>query len=939
MSAEERAPFVVSCNLESPICRDWVRQGKEEKEAKSDQTWEGSSADESEELELEPEPPPAAVRRKVSFADAFGLDLVSVKKYDSRDSRGQDLFGLIGTENREGEEYRMSCLFTVPASDQELEMKIQKQKLELESIKLLPESTAIQGIIRVLNLCFHKAVYVRTTLDSWQSHFDLQAEYMPGSSDGETDRFAFQLMLMPPFQAKEMRVEFCLRYESAVGTFWANNGGTNYIVFCHQRCRGDLKEKEREREKVKEESNHKGIRSCLKTVSKNICTETEETHAEASGEISEQITSSIGHRWESTTDEEAGITPPKFLKDCCKTLVDRRRTRRAARLAHVQDYFSQKAKQETTSKSSTMSIPKLNTPSRRDLPIVHTLQGHRMDTSLMLLNQIPLLSLGWGGNKTALTQANPTDVCNGTNPENHPVDDQPANVACDTQEVFLSGSDTTHRQKDTQDQQCIPQESVCSHFSQFQSVSNINEGAEKDTSLSMTTTEQELFYWRAAEILESVPSEQLNDLSSGHSREPVLGYQHVEEPRVTPVTCSAQGSETKRAVRELERSGDHQTPHHEHTSRPLSQGMSPGEAVPSTFDTDTPNSKVRDGILPEEFMGCFDTSNTEAKVKEKTHIAVNDSLTFTGIIDEPFEDRQKVESLEKKDIDKDRELKTVNDDEQVETWAFHTELREEEMENTRKDQDEKTLDERKGIKSIPLCDENKLGMLNENRKDNSELQKDDKGHLEAANERLYKKEEKTGDKEEEMYSETKQVRVEESKVLGENQSDGEERDVDDFKTCHQPHDTPNTHINTPDHISSYQTVSIDLFEHLSWTTPVKEKEARDDFEFGSTLRNRATHESLDEVDELPITLTSVHLSWVGATDSMGSNSRLLSWRQEFCSLGYVYAILFIIFLTAYLYDLPTCLALYLSSLCWWQEKARNSTGLSPDINLMSNEIT
>ncbi|XP_051546891.1 uncharacterized protein LOC127436652 [Myxocyprinus asiaticus] len=924
MSAEERAPFVVSCNLESPICRDWVRQGKEEKEAKSDQTWKGSSADESE--ELEPEPPPAAVRRKVSFADAFGLDLVSVKKYDSRDSRGPDLFGLIGTENREGEEYHISCLFTVPASDQELEMRIQKQKLELESIELFPGSTTIQGIIRVLNICFHKAVYVRTTLDSWQSHFDLQAEYMPGSSDGETDRFAFQLMLMPPFQAKWTRVEFCLRYESSAGTFWANNGGTNYIVFCHQRYRGDLKEKEREREKVKEESNHKGIRSCLKTVSKKICTE--ETHAEASGEISEHVTPSIGHRRESTTEEEAGITPPKSLMDCCKTLVDQRRIRRAARLAHVQDYFSQKAKRETISKSSTMSIPKLNVPSSRDLPIVHILQGNSMDTSPMLLNQIPLLSLDWGGNTTALTQANPTDVCNGTNPENHPVDNQPANSACDTWEAFLSGSDTIHRQKDTQDQQCIPQESVCSHFSQSQSVSNMNEGAEKDTSLSVTTSEPESFYWRAAEILESVPSEQSNDLSSGPSREPVLGYQYVEEPRVTPVTCSAQGSETKRVVRELKRSGDRRTPHHEHTSGHLSQGMSPGEAVPSTFDTDTPNSKVRDGILPEEFTGRFDTSNAEAKVKENIHRAVNDSLTFTGIIDEPFEDRQKVGSLEKKDIDKDRELKMVNDnmgeekesEEQVETWAFHTELREEEMENTRKDQDEKTLDERKGIKSIPLCIENKLGMLNENWKDNSELQKDDKRHLEAANEGLQM--EKTGDKEEEMYSETKQERVEESKVLGENQTDGEGRDDDDFKTCHQPHDTQNTHINTPDHISSYQTVNIDLFEHLSWTTSVKEKEAtplEDDFEFGSTLRNRATHESLDEVDKLPITLPSVHLSWVGGTDS---NRRLLSCWQEFCSLGHVYAILFVIFVTAYLYDLPTCLALYLffSVLLVWKRQ-------------------
>uniref|UniRef100_A0A8C1PAV3 CBM21 domain-containing protein n=1 Tax=Cyprinus carpio TaxID=7962 RepID=A0A8C1PAV3_CYPCA len=206
------------------------------------------------------EPPIYTLRRKVSFADAFGLDLVSVKEYDNRNSSRLDAAG------RESEEYYISCLFIVPVLHQDMEVRLQQQKLELERIELLPGSTTIRGIVRVLNLCFHKAVYIRVTLDGWQSHFDLLAEYMPGSSDGETDCFSFHLVLTPPFQVEGLRVEFCLRYESAVGTFWANNGGTNYIVFCHQRRRSDLKEKESEKEKLLEESNQKGIRSCLKTI-------------------------------------------------------------------------------------------------------------------------------------------------------------------------------------------------------------------------------------------------------------------------------------------------------------------------------------------------------------------------------------------------------------------------------------------------------------------------------------------------------------------------------------------------------------------------------------------------------------------------------------------------------------------------------------------------
>ncbi|XP_051544166.1 uncharacterized protein LOC127435059 [Myxocyprinus asiaticus] len=908
MSAEKRAPSVVSCNLESSICRDWVRHG---------QTCEGSSTDESE--ELEPEPPPAAVRRKVSFADAFGLDLVSVKEYDRQDSKGQVLLGSVGTESRQGEEYYISCLFTVPASDQELEMRLQQQKLELDSIELLPGSTILRGIIRVLNLCFHKAVYVRTTLDGWQSYFDLQAEYMPGSSDGETDHFTFQLMLMPPFQAKGMRVEFCLRYESAVGTFWANNGNTNYIVFCHQRRRGDLKEKEKERErerekeKVVEESNCKGIRSCLKTISKKICTEA--THVEASGQITEQVTPRAGCRRASTTKEETGITYPKSLKNCCKTL----------------DYFSQK-EIETIYQPSTLSIPRLNIPRGRDLSILQTLQGHSMDTPpILMYHQIPFLSLNWGSNTTTPAEANSSYVCNGTSPENHPVDNKLANSACDAWEAFLSGSDTTPKHIEAQDQHCISNESVCSHFGTSQSVSNMNEGAGKYTSLSVTTSKQESVYWRAEEILESVPTEQLNDLSTGPFRELVLGYQHVEEPRVPPVTFSAQGSETKRMARELERSGDHQTPHHEHTSGPLSQELSPGEAVPSTFDTETSNSKASDGISPEEFTGHFDNSNTEEKVKENTHRAMNDALTFTGIIDVPFADRHIVGSSKKKERNKERRLDMVTNNvgeekdtkEQVETWVFYTELCEEEVESTRKGQDDKSVDERTEIKRISFCNENELCTLNKNHKENSELKKDDKRQLEAANKGLYQLEETMSDKEDEIYSETKQKHVKESKVLGENQTDGEGGDDDDFKTSHQPHDTKNRHNKTPN-----QTVGIDQSEHLNWTTSVKEKEAsplKDVFEFGSTLRNRVAQEPLDEEDEPLITLPRVHLSWVGSTDNMGGNSRLLPWWQEFCSLGHVtralvYVILFVIFVTAYLYGLQTCLALYLFPLCWWSGK-------------------
>uniref|UniRef100_A0AAQ5ZUW3 CBM21 domain-containing protein n=1 Tax=Amphiprion ocellaris TaxID=80972 RepID=A0AAQ5ZUW3_AMPOC len=205
----------------------------------------------------EPEPPPSGSRR-VSFADAKGLSLVQVKEFGT-----WDVPKLPGYESSEGEgtdveEFFLSPLtFSLPWSTQELFAKVREQKVELEAIELIPGTTILKGIIRVLNISFSKAVYVRTTLDTWSSHFDLLAEYVPGSSDGLMDCFSFKLTLVPPFGEQGARVDFCLRYETPLGTFWSNNDNRNYVLFCHQKIKTV-------REKPQKEKVNK--KSCLKTV-------------------------------------------------------------------------------------------------------------------------------------------------------------------------------------------------------------------------------------------------------------------------------------------------------------------------------------------------------------------------------------------------------------------------------------------------------------------------------------------------------------------------------------------------------------------------------------------------------------------------------------------------------------------------------------------------
>lgn len=225
-------------------------------EGKLEASVDSATEEEESEEDSEAEPPPV-VRRKVSFADAFGLDLVSVKEFDNAEAaEAEDRWPEGGDGGRLSEEFYLTCLFTVPLPPEELDLRLQTQMLELESIELLPGTTILRGIIRVVNLCYAKNIYVRITLDQWSSHFDMPADYIPGSSDMRTDRFTFSYTLTPPFEKEGSRVEFCLRYETPAGTFWANNKGMNYVLFCHQK-------QQRGKENVAQDET-KTKRSCLK---------------------------------------------------------------------------------------------------------------------------------------------------------------------------------------------------------------------------------------------------------------------------------------------------------------------------------------------------------------------------------------------------------------------------------------------------------------------------------------------------------------------------------------------------------------------------------------------------------------------------------------------------------------------------------------------------
>lgn len=199
------------------------------------------------------------VRKIVRFADIFGLDLQEVKTftdeipriprrafqdldvdmsdYDIGSPRGSTpVFNKFFVPPSQKPQVTAAAattamttlvpMFTQPGGASNFFDTVVSKKVSLENA-YMETSTSIAGIVRVLNIDYHKAVTVRWTINDWSTYAELAGVYVPGSSDGFSDKFSFRLCVGSlPIGS---RIQFCLRYNSSGAEFWDSNNGTNYV--------------------------------------------------------------------------------------------------------------------------------------------------------------------------------------------------------------------------------------------------------------------------------------------------------------------------------------------------------------------------------------------------------------------------------------------------------------------------------------------------------------------------------------------------------------------------------------------------------------------------------------------------------------------------------------------------------------------------------------
>lgn len=187
-------------------------------------------------------PPGTPSRKKaVRFADVLGLDLESVRHILNLEepptvplSAMKDLkVGLEEDHKTEGVRFLTAC-FSQPGAAPDFLDRVKGLKVSLENCIVDDKDMTVTGTIRVANVCFHKKLIVRFTLNNWLTFEDVTASYVQNSNDGPTDSFCFTITV-PQYFSVGSRLEFAVMFNGDGTVYWDSNFGKNYSVECYAR--------------------------------------------------------------------------------------------------------------------------------------------------------------------------------------------------------------------------------------------------------------------------------------------------------------------------------------------------------------------------------------------------------------------------------------------------------------------------------------------------------------------------------------------------------------------------------------------------------------------------------------------------------------------------------------------------------------------------------
>ncbi|XP_035711115.1 glycogen-binding subunit 76A-like [Folsomia candida] len=177
-------------------------------------------------------------KKFVRFVDTLGLQLTSVKLFhhDELPNVPESAFNHLSLTSRTSSPPKQSDVllptFRQPGTLANFIVRLSEQKVLLESCQASAEDsvTVLSGEVKVVNVWFHKAVWVRYSYDGWASFAEIQATHKPDLHTGWTDTFLFRLPLLP---RKDTRppwdtLQFAIRYHTHGNIYWDNNYTHNY---------------------------------------------------------------------------------------------------------------------------------------------------------------------------------------------------------------------------------------------------------------------------------------------------------------------------------------------------------------------------------------------------------------------------------------------------------------------------------------------------------------------------------------------------------------------------------------------------------------------------------------------------------------------------------------------------------------------------------------